>query len=80
MATRNYLYCKWDPIRPKKQIYEMLLKMTAIAQAERQQGNIEHAQLMTAVGVGLRWVLYDWDFGLEDLTKPNIVMKKEKKK
>lgn len=65
-------------MRHKKQIYEMLAKITAVAAVERQKGNIEHAQIMTAVGVGLRWVIYDFDFGLEDLTKPDIP--KEKKK
>jgi hypothetical protein len=72
VKTDKYLYCAWEPMRRKKQIYEMLAKITAIAACERQQGNIEHAQLMTAVGVGLRWVIYDFDFGLEDLTKPDI--------
>ena len=73
---KNYLYCTWEPMRRKKQIFDMLGKITAIATIERQLGNIDHAQLMTAVGVGLRWVVYDWDFGLEDLTKPDIVMAK----
>ncbi|PWB55598.1 MAG: hypothetical protein C3F06_02380 [Candidatus Methanoperedenaceae archaeon] len=69
---KNYLYCIWEPMRSKKQIRELLAKITAISNVERQLGNIEHAQLMTAVGVGLRWVIYDFDFGLEDLTIPDI--------
>jgi hypothetical protein len=57
-------------IRSKDEIYDMLAKVTAIASAERQKGNKEHASLMVAVGVGLRWVLRDYDFGLEEPTKP----------
>ncbi|KAB2942397.1 MAG: hypothetical protein MPEBLZ_04510 [Candidatus Methanoperedens nitroreducens] len=59
-------------IRPKEEIYGMLAKVTLIANTERQLGNMEHASLMTAMGVGMRWVLRDYDFGLEELTKPKI--------
>ncbi len=48
----------------------MLAKVTAVANIERTKGNKEHAQLMTAVGMGLRWVIRDYDFGLEECTRP----------
>jgi hypothetical protein len=57
-------------IRSKDEIYDMLAKVTLIANTERQLGNTEHASLMTGVGVGMRWVLHDYDFGLEEPTKP----------
>lgn len=59
-------------IRPKDEIYGMLAKVTLIANTERRLGNTEHASIMTAVGVGMRWVLRDYDFGLEEPTKPKI--------
>ena len=63
-------------IRSKYEIYDMLAKVTEIANSERQMGNKEHASLMTAVGVGLRWVLRDYDFGLEEPTRPSIPQSK----
>ncbi len=47
----------------------MLTKVTLIANLERERGNTEHAALMTAVGVGLRWVIHDYDFALEGKEK-----------
>lgn len=67
---KEYLYCLWSGVRAKPEIYSMLAKITAIANIERKKGNPEHAALMTAVGVGLRWVIHDYDFGLEELSKP----------
>lgn len=65
-------------IRSKDEIYEMIAKVTAIATVERQKGNKEHASLMTAVGMGLRWVIHDYDFGLEEPTKPQLPRSQEK--
>lgn len=59
-------------MRSKEEIYDMLAKITAVATLERNLGNKEHASLMVAVGVGLRWVLRDYDFGLEEPTKPSL--------
>lgn len=67
----NFLYCLWDQRRPEKEIYNMLAKITAVANIEREKGNIEHARIMTAVGFGMRWVVRDYDFGLEEPTRPS---------
>ncbi len=70
MTSKNYLYCLIDSRRSEKEIYAMLARVTLIANLERQKGNKEHASIMTAVGFGLRWVVRDYDFGLEEPTKP----------
>ncbi len=60
----EHLYCLWSGLRTKQEIYDMLSRVTAISNMEREKGNKDHAALMTAVVVGLRWVIHDYDFGL----------------
>ncbi len=75
----DQLYCLWSGVRSKKEILAMLAKVTYIADVERQKGGIEHASLMAAVGVGLRWAVRDWDFGFEEISKPQKKVKYEGK-
>ncbi len=55
-------------MRSEAEIQVMLAKLTLIADKEREKGNKEHSQLCTAMGCGLRWVIGDWDFGLDERT------------
>jgi hypothetical protein len=63
-------------IRPLEEIYDMLEKLTLIAAVERKKGQKEHADILIAMGCGIRWVVNDFDFGLEEPTRPSIPQSK----
>lgn len=63
-------------LRPIEEIYAMLEKLTLIAAVERKKGQKEHADILIAMGCGIRWVINDFDFGLEDPTRPSIPQSK----